>query len=194
MSFLQIAISLFLVLNSIGNVPIFISLLSKYPLQRQRFITLRESLIALVILLLFNFFGDAILSLIGVTEPMIRVAGGILLFVIAIGMIFPQEREEPIPKYEPLIVPLAMPLFAGPGVLASVMVYTEHTHDPFMMSLAIFAAWAPSLIILLAASYIKKALGEKGVIACGKLGGMLICLISVKMFFTGAIELIRECL
>jgi multiple antibiotic resistance protein len=194
MDFLQISFSLFLVLNSIGNVPVFISLLRKYPLQRQRIITLRESAIALALLLLFNFFGDSILSLIGVTEPIIRVAGGILLFVIAIGMIFPSNREESLPSCEPLIVPLAMPLFAGPGVLASVMVYTEHTHDPLMMSLAIFAAWVPSLIILLSASYIKNILGEKGVVACGKLGGMLICLIAVKMFFTGAIALIQQCL
>ncbi len=192
MPFYAIALSLFFVLNALGSVPLFIGLLARYDIKKQRKIIVRELLIALFILLLFNFFGDDILGILGISEPIIGIAGGILLFVIALGMIFPKAEKLAAPPQEPLIVPLAIPVVAGPGAIATVMVYSEQVSTQWVMTGAILAAWLPTFLILFAASNIKYMLGEKGLAACEKLGGMLICLIAVQMFSSGAIKLVQE--
>src|SRR5579871_6150658 len=108
MPIFAMAFSLFFVLNSLGNVPLFVGLLTKFEVRRQRQIIFRELLIALFILLLFNFFGDDILRLLGISQPVLGVAGGTLLFIIALGMIFPRPIDNHESKRsEPLIVPLA---------------------------------------------------------------------------------------
>lgn len=191
MSLLAIALSLFIVLNAFGNVPLFLGLLGKYEIKHQRKIIIRELLIALFILLLFNFFGNFILDLLGISEPIIGIAGGTLLFIIALGMIFPSVEKTDTPKQEPLIVPLATPIVAGPGAIATVMVYSEQIHSSFVMTGAILLAWIPTFLILLAASNIKYLLGKKGLTACERLGGMLICLIAVQMFTSSTINLIH---
>jgi multiple antibiotic resistance protein len=193
MSVFALALSLFLVLNSLGNVPIFVGLLAKYPPKKQRQIIFRELCIALVILLLFNFFGDDLLGMIGISQPVIGLAGGTLLFLIALGMIFPKpEGGHELQRQEPMIVPLAVPLVAGPGGISTVMVYAEQTHKPLLVTAAILIAWIPSLLILLSSSHIKNLLGQKGLLACQKLGGMLIALIAVQMVCSGAIHLVQN--
>jgi multiple antibiotic resistance protein len=191
-SFFAIAISLFLVLNAIGNIPLFVSLLTKFPVSKQRTIILREMLIALGILLIFTFFGDVILELLGISQAVIGIGGGILLFIIALGMIFPKQDEINSPREEPLIVPLAMPLVAGPGTISAVMVYSEHVQNGALVAGALTVAWIPSLLILLLSANIRNYLGEKGLAACARLGGMLLTLISVQMFTRGFIILIHD--
>jgi multiple antibiotic resistance protein len=195
MSVFALTLSLFLVLNALGNIPLFVGLLTKFNVKRQRRIITRELLIALVVLLLFNFFGDTVLQLLGISQPIIGIAGGTLLFIIALGMIFPRQqdkRAEALNREEPYIVPLAMPIVAGPGAIATVMVYTEQLHDPWLMTGVILMAWVPTYLILLASSNIKYFLGQKGLLACQKLGGMLICLIAVQMFTSGVMVLLQE--
>jgi multiple antibiotic resistance protein len=192
MQFYQVALSLFFVINALGNIPLFIGLLSKYPAKRQRKIIIRELLIALGILLIFNFFGDELLHALGVSQPIIGIAGGVLLFIIALGMIFPKSGPHKAPTQEPMIVPLAMPLIAGPGAIASVMVYSEQMQSPWLTMSAIILAWIPSALILFSASNIRRILGEKGLVACERLGGMLICLIAVKIFTCGLFALIHK--
>lgn len=198
MSIFALTFSLFLVLNSLGNIPLFVGLLTKFDVKKQRRIITRELLIGLAILLLFNFFGDGILEMIGISQPIIGIAGGTLLFIIALGMIFPRQQEkrnhEMLNKQEPYIVPLAMPIIAGPGAIATVMLYTEQLHNPWMMTGVILMAWIPTYLILLASSNIKYFLGQKGLLACQKLGGMLICLIAVQMFTSGAMILLQDAL
>jgi multiple antibiotic resistance protein len=106
-------------------------------------------------------------------------------------MIFPKTNKSEVPKQEPMIVPLAMPIIAGPGGITTVMVFAEQLQNPWMMTSAILIAWIPTLALLLVASNIKLFLGEKGLTACERLGGMLICLISVQMFTSGTISLIH---
>lgn len=191
MIFSSVVFSLFAVLNSLGNIPLFVAILGRFDVKRQRSIIFRELLFALGLLLLFNFFGDNILNVLGISQPIIGMAGGTLLFIIALGMIFPKTEEGKASYKEPFIVPLATPILAGPGSLAAVMVYAEKIQNPWVMTGAIIAAWFPSLLILLASSHIKYLLGEKGLLACEKLGGMLISLIAVKMFASGAIEFVK---
>jgi multiple antibiotic resistance protein len=183
--------SLFLVLNVIGNLPIYISMLARYEMKRQRLIIYREVLIAFVILILFNFFGEKVLEILKITKPIIGIAGGIILFLIALSMIFPRKQEEKNPTHEPIIVPLATPVLAGPGSITTVMVYSHDT-SPLFGLFVIIAAMIPSLLIILAASTIKRYLGERGILACEKFGGLIITLIAVQMIFVGTINLVKE--
>lgn len=195
MAIFPIIVSLFFVLNALGNIPLFVGLLTPFSVSQQRRIIVRELLIALFILLLFNFFGDHIMSLLGISQSVLGVAGGILLFIIAIGMIFPRNQEETEKKRtEPLIVPLAIPLVAGPGSMTTVIIYAEQLHNPWLSAALVVAAWLPTFIILLLSANIKQLLGQKGLIACQKLGGMLVSLIAVNMICNGVTELLKNAL
>jgi multiple antibiotic resistance protein len=192
MSIFAIATSLFFILNSLGNIPFFVGMLGKYPVKRQRRIILRELAIALLILLLFNFFGENILHLLGISHAVIGIAGGTLLFLISLSMIFPPQGNHTHDDREPFIFPLAIPVLAGPGSITTVMIYSQQVQNELLMLGAILMAWIPSTIILLASSNIKLFLGQKGLIACERLGGMLISLIAVQMLTSGIIKLIQD--
>lgn len=192
--FFTILTSLFFVLNATGQIPLFLALLSKFDQKRQFRIITREFTIALGILLLFTFFGDDILVILGISRPIIAVAGGVLLFLISLSMIFPKSNEAEAKHLtqEPMIIPLAMPLIAGPGAITTVMMYSHETGNGLLVAGAALCAWAPSLLIILAGSLIKKILGEKGLLAVERLGGMLICLIGMQMFTSGTLLLVNE--
>ncbi len=186
------AFSLFIVYNVLGNIPFYIAILKPFTPRRQRMILVREMLIALFILFAFGFFGDEILHFLGITGSTIGMAGGLLLLLISLTMIFPKHTVGGVPDHEPLIVPIAMPAMAGPGSIAAVMLYSNTFECPWKIATVIFLAWVPSLLILLAASYIKYLIGEKGLMAFERLGGLLLSLIAVKMITTGVITLIKE--
>jgi len=188
--FLSITFTLFLLIDAIGNVPIFISLLKAFPPKKQRKIILRELLIALGVMICFYFIGDVLLDLINIHRHTVLISGGIILFIIAIRMIFPDTSHASIKdsqpsKQEPLIIPIAIPLIAGPAVLASVMLYSDDGESPLVVIPALIIAWTASAAILLAASNIQKLLGHRGLAACEKLMGLLLTLISVQMFLQG---------
>lgn len=192
-SFSTVAFTIFFVLNATGQIPLFLALLGRFDQKRQMKIITRELSIALVILLLFTFFGDWILKVLGISQPIIAVAGGILLFLISLMMIFPKTdvKREQLTQ-EPMIIPLAIPVITGPGAITTVMTYAHDTGNPIMVASAVFCAWLPSLIILLLGSYIKNILGERGLTAIEKLGGMLVCLIGINMFTGGMLRLVQE--
>jgi multiple antibiotic resistance protein len=169
--------------------------LGKHEVKRQRRIIFRELVIALFILLLFNFFGENLLDVLGISQPVIGMAGGMLLLIIALSMIFPkisEKKHNELRPDEPLIVPLAIPIIAGPGAIATVMIFAEQIDNPWMMMCIIMTAWLPSLFILLAASNLKRFLGQRGLLACQKLGGMLILLFAVQMTMSGLMVLLRQ--
>jgi multiple antibiotic resistance protein len=189
MSVISVTTSLFFVLNALGNVPFFVGILSSYSAKQQRRIIIREMLIALFILVCFNFFGDDILRILGIDQCVVGIAGGTLLFLIALSMIFPKKNNLKAPGREPFIFPLAIPAVAGPGAITAVMIYSQQVHNHFWMLMPIVLAWLCSSLILLASSNIKHFLGQKGLIACERLGGMVISLIAVQMFTTGVMGL-----
>ena len=192
-SFFSMASSIFFVLNATGQVPLFLAMLARFDQKRQLKIIVRELFIALAILLLFTFAGDTILQILGITQPIIAIAGGTLLFLISLGMIFPKasDSEKAVTK-EPLIIPLAMPIIAGPGAMTTVMVFAHETGAPLLVAGAALAAWIPSLLILLAGSLVKQILGEKGMVAVERLGGMIVCLIGIQMLTSGILVLVKE--
>lgn len=193
MTAFSLAFSLFLVMNTLGGIPIFLSILGRFPVRKQRRIILRELLIALTILVIFMLFGDNILRFLGISQAIMGMAGGVILFIIGLGMIFPKKSDAiELGHQEPFIVPLAMPLIAGPGTITTVMIYADQLNNNLFMFGVLLLAWIPSVIILLAASSIKQVLGQKGLNAMQRFGGMLICLIAVQMISTGTIDRVKE--
>jgi multiple antibiotic resistance protein len=192
-NFNTVAFTIFFVLNATGQIPLFLALLARFDQKRQLKIITRELVIALVVLLLFTFFGDWILKVLGISRATIAIAGGILLFLISLSMIFPKpEVKTEHLTQEPMVIPLAIPVITGPGAITTVMTYAHNTGKPMMVAAAAICAWIPSLIILLLGSYIKKLLGERGLVAVERVGGMLVCLIGLNMATTGTLLLVKE--
>ena len=180
-----VAFTLFLLMDSLGNIPIYLSLLKKVPPKRQHAVIFREMLIALFTIILFNFLGEGLLKFLHISHDTIQIAGGIILFILALKMIFSKEKDVSInEEEEPIVVPLAIPLIAGPAVLAAVMVFSHQVANLIMIS-AIFLAWFFTLIVLLLAPSIQRVLGKKGVLATEKLMGLILTLLSVEMFLDG---------
>ncbi len=188
---IAMVLSLFFVINALGNIPLYLALLGRYSAPKQRLILVREFAIALVILLAFNYFGAKIFEFLGITPHILGIAGGILLLLISITMIFPTHEKEKGPKHEPMIVPLATPVIAGPGSITAVMLFSTRVGDPLLMTAIIAGAMVISCLIALTSSFLKDGLGEKGLIAFERLGGMIVALIAVQMFATGTIELVK---
>mgnify|MGYP001756653196 FL=1 len=189
-SFFSVTLSLFLLMDSIGNIPLYIAILKRIPARRQIHIIIRELLIALAFILLFQFAGQGLLNLLGVAQDALLIAGGLILFIIAMRMIFPPEdvhevhRHETAIKEEPFLVPLAIPFVAGPSIFSAVIIYSNDM-PPLMLTLSIVIAWTLTLIILLIAPYLKKLLRDQGIIACERLMGLILILIAGQMFLDG---------
>jgi MarC family membrane protein len=180
-------ITLILVMDPLGNIPIFLSVLNPVEASRRRLIILRESIIAFGILVLFLFAGRHILHGLGITEPALGIAGGIILFLIALKMIFPSSnKDQERFMGEPLIVPLAVPLVAGPSAMATVLlIATQHPHQSLALLAALVMASVVVTVILLFSTALKRLLGEKCLAAVERLMGMILTTVSVQMFLTG---------
>lgn len=182
------AFSLFLLMDAIGNIPIFLSVLKEIEPSRQRFIIFRELILALIIIVAFYFIGDILLSFIGITQRAVLISGGLILFIIGVKLVFPNKEksgEWHEGKEEPFLVPLAVPLVAGPAVLAAVTLYSRK-EVPILICLgAIFIAWIATMAILLLAIPLKKLLGDRGLAACERFTGLLLIMIAVQMFLNG---------
>jgi len=183
------AVTLFLIMDPLGNIPIFLSVLSKVTPKRRRRILIRELLIALVIMLLFLFTGPAILTSLGLSREAISIGGGLVLMIIAIRMIFPSRggvMGDDGAEGEPLIVPLAIPLIAGPSVLATLVLLAETGPDRNGdWLLAMVGAWAATAAILLLSQRLYNILGARGLKAIERLMGMILVTISVQMLLDG---------
>lgn len=183
------AITLFLIMDPIGNLPVFMGLLRDESPARRRWIITRELLIAYAVLLLFLFAGQAFMDLFSLTPEAVRVAGGIVLFIIAIRMIFPPTEGGIMGETGTegvFLVPLAVPLIAGPSTLATLMLLSRQ--DPSRMGdwfLAMTIAWVGTTAILLAGSPIYRVLKERGLMALERLMGMILVAIAVQMLLEG---------
>lgn len=190
MTIASAAILLFLILDPLGNIPIFLGLLKQLPPHRRRIVLARELLIALGVLFIFLFAGQYLLQAMHLRQESISIAGGIVLFLIGIKMIFP--RPEGIfgdtPEGEPFIVPMAIPLIAGPSGMAAVMLMANS--DPGRIgawSLALLLAWGATAVILFFSTYLYRLLGMRVLIAVERLMGMLLVALSVQLFLDGLI-------
>jgi multiple antibiotic resistance protein len=184
---ISLSFSLFLLMDPIGNIPVFLVVLSDLEKKRHNRIIMRELLIALAIIILFALLGDVILSIFSLSKSSIEISGGIILFLIALKMIFPERgslKESFASVGEPLIVPLAIPLVAGPAILAAVIIFSQ-TIPSIVLVAAIVIAWLFCTAILLSAPLLIRIFGEKGISALEKLMGLILTMIAVEMLLEG---------
>ena len=190
MTIYSAAIMLFLVMDPFGNIPIFLSVLSHVnPGQRGKIIV-RELLIALIFLIFFLFFGKYILAGMHITEPALGIAGGTILFLIAIKMIFPAANSsfmnEEDSQDDPLIVPLAVPMVAGPSSMAMVILLSTQYPDQLLTWFgALLIAWSVGFVILILSEKLSKIVGRRTLKAIERLMGMILTTMAVQMLLTG---------
>lgn len=188
MSILAATFLLFLILDPIGNIPIFLSILRRVPAERRRWVLLRELVFALAVLLVFLLAGQVLLDFLRLDPEAVSIAGGIILFIIALRMIFP-ERSGVLSgelDNEPFLVPLAVPLIAGPSTIAALLLLVRSDPDRLLdWLLSLLLAWLATVLILLSSGYCYRFLGRRGLAALERLMGMLLVVMAVQMFLNG---------
>lgn len=187
MTTLSATLLLITIMDPLGNVATFVAALRGVPQDRRLKIIARELVIALIILLIFLFSGPWLLGLLHLKQEALFISGGVVLFLIALKMIFPPlRRDTEEQEMEPLIVPLATPMIAGPSVLATLLVLVSAHPDQMGRWLtALLIAWAITAAVLLCAPAIARVLKEKGCMAVERLMGMLLVMVAVQMLLNG---------
>ena len=180
------AVLLILIMDPLGNLPIFMSVLKHTEPKRRRAIMVRELLIALLVMLVFLFAGEKILAFLSLRAETVSISGGIILFLIAIKMIFPSAsgNSSGLPAgEEPFIAPLAIPLVAGPTIL--MLLSHQYPNQMGHLVIALLLAWGGTFVILLQSSLFLRLLGEKGVNALERLMGLILVMMATQMFLDG---------
>jgi MarC family membrane protein len=188
-SFFQSFILLLLVTDPFGNVPIFVAAMANVPPARRWRVVVRECAIAFLLLLLFMFFGRHFLAALQLSEVALRIGGGVILFLIALRMVFPQPgglMGDVESTHEPFIVPLAIPALAGPSALATVLLFSSDSVGEVMLHVGALALVAlVSLAVLLGAGRMQHALGPRVMSAFERLMGLILCAMAVEMLLAG---------
>ncbi len=186
-SFISSVITLALVMDGFGNIPLFITALKKVAPERRKIVLLRELGIALLIMVAFLFLGKWFLHAFGIHEYSLSIAGGIILFIISIKLVFGGEEDtKSDPKEdEPFVVPLAIPLVAGPAALSMVMITAAQQSNKFITLGAVVVASLINSVILMFSFPLSNLLGKRGLIAIERLTGMILVLMSVDMVMGG---------
>jgi len=187
---LSTAILIFFILDPFGNIPLLLSILKNIDKRKHSKIIIREMLIGFFILVTFLFFGENFLNIFHLETQAITIAGGIIFFVISLKMIFPStdggamfsSKEDS----DPLVVPIAVPMIAGPAALATLLVLAKTNSEHYGgLFISLLLAWGLSALLLLFSPYLYKLLREKGLTALERLMGMLLLIMSVQMFIDG---------
>lgn len=187
MNIASTALTLFLVLDPFGNMVTFHTLLARVPAERRTRVLIRELMIAFAILLFFLFAGPLILSTLGIRPSTLSISGGILLFLIALGMVFPSKSILHDPDTaEPFIVPIAVPMIVGPSAIALLLLLTSnYPNQKSSAAVAVLIAWGASSAILLVSPWFLRLMGSKGTQAMERLMGLMLILIAVQMLLDG---------
>lgn len=182
------AVLLFFLMDPLGNIPVLLSVLKGLSPKRQRFIIIRELLIALGVLIIFLFGGQSLLNFLHLQQESVTIAGGIILLIIGLRMIFPHP-EGIMGKQtdgEPFIVPIAIPMIAGPSVLAMLILMTKNEPDQLSnWFFALLFAWAITALLLLISPFLYKILRDRGLKAIERLMGMILVMMAVQMLING---------
>jgi small neutral amino acid transporter SnatA (MarC family) len=190
-TFIQTFILLILVTDPFGNVPLFVSALAQVAPKRRWKVVVRECLIAFAVLLLFMFFGRHLLQAMQLSEISLRIGGSVILFLIALRMVFPQPGGPfgELPGGEPFIVPLAIPAIAGPSALATVLLFSSDSKMEVIVHVgALIAVALVWLAVFLSAEQLQKKLGPQVMTAFERLMGLILSAMAVEMFLAGIRE------
>ena len=191
------AILIFFILDPFGNIPLILSVLKKVDEKKRSKIILREALLGLGLLIVFLFFGEKFLSVFHLETQAITLSGGVIFFIIGLKMIFPNQNGDEIfvtkSVQEPLIVPIAIPMIAGPGALATLLVLAKtNPNNSTELFGSLMLAWVLSTSVLLFSPVLYKVFRTRGLIALERLMGMLLLIISVQMFTDGIKEFVNS--
>jgi MarC family membrane protein len=195
LSFTSAVVILLLVIDPFGNIPLFVSVLRNVAPQRRTWVIVREWCIALALLLGIVFAGEGALRLFGLSDPSLNIAGGVILFLIALGMIFRPGTGAfgALPEGEPLVVPLAVPAIAGPGAMATVIVMASRAPDRVLeWTAAVAAAMLASLAVLVFAERLARRLGQRTLIAFERLFGLILTAFAVELMLRGIAEFVAQ--
>lgn len=186
-SLFSLTVILFFIMDPVGNISSYLTLMKGIAAKRRLYILFREMGIAFAAMLLFNYLGEYIFDILDISEVTVRIASGVILFLIAIKILFPSKDSfrANLPKGEPFIVPLAIPLIAGPSLLATIMLFAHIEASQPIMLAAIALATVGTICVFLLAPYLFKFLGNNGLLALEKLMGMVLVLIGIQRFSEG---------
>lgn len=188
MSTVEITLLLFLVIDPFGNLPVVLTVLGQTTQQQYRVSLIREMVLALLILLLFAVAGEQVLGYLNLEHATLSVAGGVILFLISLKMIFKSAAEMFGESYDqdPILVPIAVPLLAGPSALTTVMILSTQQHVGLVsLVIGLLTVFLLTGIIFLLGRRISTFLGPRGVRAMEKFMGLLLNLIAVNMILVG---------
>jgi len=191
----QLAFTYFLVINPLGNSPLILALLKNYDPSQQRRIILREGCFGFALALVFQFFGQGFLSLLGIDLLALTFCGGIILFLLALQMIFPTgeaENKTQKPLQEPFFVPIATPLLVGPGSLSIVMLTAAADPDIIKTTAAITLACIAMIAVTTSAPMLQRLIGKTGMAALGHISGLILVLMSTEMLLNGVSLFIKR--
>ena len=186
-TFWSATILLILITDPVGNIPIFANALRHVPQQRRPRVILREILIAFVLLLTFMFVGEGFLRVMNLSELALQIGGGVILFLIALRMVFPPpESAEAEQMSEPLIVPLAVPAVAGPSALATVLLLVSQQPDKRIEWVAaLCVTMLVSAVVLVSAERIERVIGRRPLVAVERLMGLVLVSVAIEMLLRG---------
>ena len=185
-------VALFVVIDPIGLAPLFVALTQGTAPERRRAIALRACVTGFLVLVAFTFFGEALLGFIGISMPAFRIAGGVLLFLTALDMLFERRQKRREDQHgdgpDPSVFPLAIPLIAGPGAIATVILLSQQVPGAsgYVLTLGLsFAVIGLTFLLFLGADLLEKGLGATGINVVTRLLGMLLAALSVQFVLDG---------
>ncbi len=191
----SVSVTLFFIMDPLGNIPIFNAVLAGCDNTRRTRIVARELVLALLILLGFLFAGNAILGFLGLSQSSLSIAGGLLLFIISLRMIFPKAVavEDIDGADDPFLVPLAIPLIAGPSTIAMLLLLSSSQPGRLVdWSLALFLAWLGTTVLLIASPILMRVLGARGSRALERLMGMILVILATQMLLNGIRDFVHS--
>ena len=196
MSLYTNTVTLILVMDPLGNIPIFLSILKNFDFKAQRRIMIREAFIAFIVLMAFLFGGSFLMESLSLTTSALSIAGSIVLFLISLKLMFPDPERDSFSEpdsEEPFIVPLAIPLIAGPSAMAVVMLRAATEPNQFWnIGIAITIASVVGLVFILLAHWLMRLLGRRVLLAIERLMGMILITIAVQMCLTGMLSYLHQ--
>ena len=187
-TFASATILLLLITDPVGNIPVFANALKHVAPERRARVILREILIAFFLLLTFMFVGEGFLRVMNLSELSLQIGGGVILFLIALRMVFPPPAaEEAEILTEPLIVPLAIPAIAGPSALATVLLLVSQQPERRLEWIAaLCVTMVISAVVLVSAERIQRIVGPRLVTAVERLMGLVLVSVAIEMMLRGA--------
>ncbi len=188
MTLISVILVFFFIMDPIGNISTFLQVMRNVPPARQKQIILREMCIALGLMLFFFLLGETILSLFQLSETTLRITSGLILFLVGIGILFigPYSIRQTLqPEDNPILVPLALPLTAGPSLLATIMLYARMETSVSIVPIAIVVAWAFGTAILYYGAELERLVTKNALMAAERLCGMILVMLAIQRFAEG---------